>query len=221
MDKKSVFSSPFFAVYFIALALIIYYFVSYCFTFKYGFFDIEEVGITEVLTYLFYGVGLGIAVCFGKTLLNSPNRQNYCEIIFLWFAALMREMGIQHWLTSHDTVVTKIRFFTSPTNPLYEKLTAAFLMLLVLFVLLSLIIRNFKFLLKSISEISPVGITILTFLILAVLTQIADRTPAIYFKEHGAALSQHILFVLKIFEEGGESMLPLLFGIGMYQYCNK
>lgn len=69
--------------------------------------------------------------------------------------------------------------------------------------------------------LSTTCITIIVFVILAILTQIADQYPAIYYKEFGFSLSEHLLFILKIFEEGGESLLPLLFGIGIYQFCNK
>ena len=222
MNIKNIILSRQFSVFFVLFALFAYFIISYCFSLKYGFFDIEEVGITEILTYLFYGVGFGIIISHGQILLQEATKKNFYELVFLWVVALLREMGIQHWLTTHDTVVTKIRFFTNPTNPLYEKMIAAFLFLIVIYVLLSLLIRNFKYCLEGLTiKINPVCITTAVFIILAILTQIADRYPATYYKEFGISLSEHILFILKIFEEGGESILPLLFGIGVYQYCNK
>ena len=222
MNVKNIILSRQFSVFFVLFALFAYFIISYCFSLKYGFFDIEEVGITEILTYLFYGVGFGIIISYEQILSKEETRKNFYELIFLWAVALLREMGIQHWLTTHDTVVTKIRFFTNATNPLYEKIIAAFLFFIVIYVLLSLLVRNFKYCIKGLTmKIKPTCITIAVFIILAILTQIADRYPAIYYKECGIKLSEHILFILKIFEEGGESILPLLFGIGIYQYCNK
>ncbi len=222
MNIRHFILSKQFSLIFTIFVLLIYYLISCCFIFEYGFFDIEKTGTTEVLTYLFYGVGLGITLSNTPLLLCEQTRRNFYELLILWTAALLREMGIQHWLTSHDTVVTKFRFFTNPANPLYEKVIAAILFFIVIYILLSILIRNFKYLINGLTiRIKPVCITVTVFIALAILTQIADRYPAMYLKEHGISLSQQVLFILKIFEEGGESILPLLFGVGIYQYCNK
>lgn len=216
--KENKFISPFFAGIFIVIAMFIYYTVCYAFSFNFGFFDIEEVGVTEVTTYLFYGFAAGVAVCCAKDFWNTPDRSTFCALMFLWCSALFREMGVQHWLTSHDTVVTKSRFFTNPSNPLHEKIVAGLLMGLVIAVLIFVVCKCFKRLVAGLRRYDAVPWTSMVFVIFAILTQIVDRLPANYMKATGVALSDHTLFICKIFEEGGESLLPLLFAIALLQY---
>lgn len=219
MEKNFVskmFLTPYFAGCFVIIAMVIYFVLSYIFSLKFGFFDIEEIGITEVLTYLFYGVGLGVALCHFNDF--SDKKPVFFAFLFLWLTAFLREMGIQHWLTSHDTVVTKTSFFLNPNNPLYEKLIAGFLMLLAIGIFAWVVIKYFKKLIEGIIKFYPVQWTFITFVVFAIITQIADRFPANYLKATGMGLSSHCSFVLKILEEGGESILPLLFAIAIVQY---
>ncbi len=210
--------SPFFAPLFIVGAMTLYYIICFIFKFKFGYFDIEEIGVSEVLTYLFYGVGLGVSVCLASDFIHSDKKYTYYAIMFLWLSALFREMGIQHWLTTHDSVITKTRFFTNPNNPWYEKAVAGVLMLLVLSVAIYLVIKYFKKIVTGFFKLKALNWTIVSFGVLVILTQIADRFPANHFKSTGVELSDPVLFILKIFEEGGESLLPLLFAFGMAQY---
>ncbi len=219
--KNSKFVSPFFAGIFVIVAMIIYYALCYAFSFKFGFFDIEEVGVTEVTTYLFYGFAAGVAACCAKDFWKTPDWNTFCALMFLWCAALLREMGIQHWLTSHDTVITKSRFFTNPNNPLYEKVVAGLLMSFVLLVLIFVVCKCFKKLVLGLAKFKAVPWTSATFIVLAIVTQIVDRLPANYMKATGVALSDNVFFICKIFEEGGESLLPLLFAIALLQYHSK
>lgn len=216
--KNGKFLSPWFSGIFVVAALAVYYAISYIFSFKYGFFDIEEVGVTEVTTYLFYGFAAGVATCCAKDFWKTPDWNTFCALIFLWCAALLRELGIQHWLTSHDTVITKSRFFTNPNNPLYEKVIAGLLMSLVLLVLIIVICKCAKKSISGLLKFNAVPWTAATFIVFAIITQIIDRLPANYMKATGVALSDHVFFICKIFEEGGESLLPLLFAIALIQY---
>lgn len=216
--KNGKFLSPWFSGIFVVAALAVYYAISYIFSFKYGFFDIEEVGVTEVTTYLFYGFAAGVATCCAKDFWKTPDWNTFCALIFLWCAALLRELGIQHWLTSHDTVITKSRFFTNPNNPLYEKVIAGLLMSLVLLVLIIVICKCAKKFISGLLKFNAVPWTAATFIVFAIITQIIDRLPANYMKATGVALSDHVFFICKIFEEGGESLLPLLFAIALIQY---
>lgn len=221
--KSSKFLTPYFAGIFVVAAMLVYYAASYAFSLKFGFFDIEEVGVTEITTYLFYGFAAGVATCCAKDFWKTPDWNTFCGLMFLWIAALFRELGIQHWLTSHDTVITKSRFFTNPNNPLYEKVIAGLLMSLVLLVLIIVVCKCSKKLITGLVKFHAVPWTTVTFIIFAIVTQIVDRFPANYMKATGVALSDHTFFVCKIFEEGGESLLPLLFAIALlqYHYCLK
>lgn len=210
--------SPWFGVCFVFAAMLIYYVVCGIFSLKFGFFDIEEIGVTEVLTYLFYGFAAGVAFCCRNDFLNTPKQNTFFALMFLWTAALFREMGIQHWLTTHDTVITKSRFFTNPANPLYEKIIAGTLMILVIAVFAWVVIKYLKKIFVGLIKFETIPCTFWTFTILAIVTQIVDRFPANYLKATGVMLDAPIAFVCKIFEEGGESLLPLLFALALLQY---
>ena len=216
-NNKNLFLSPFFATIFIVAAMVVYYVVCYIFRANFGVFDIEEIGATEIITYLFYGFAGGVLLCCAGDFLNSPRSKTYFALVFLWFVALLREMGIQHWLTTHDTVVTKSRFFLNPDNPLHEKIIAGLLMLIVLAVCLWLFIKYFKRLVCGLLKLQALCWTVVTTGVFGVLTQIIDRFPANYAKNVGTALMEPTLFALKIFEEGGESLLPLLFALALIQ----
>ena len=215
---KKLFLSPFCALFFVIVALVLYYSVSYLIRFSYGVFDIEDVGATEVLTYVFYGFTFGVMICFIHDYLHTPRQTTYFALLFLLLSALLREMGIQHWLTQHDSTAIKLRFFTNPNNPLHEKIIAASLVLLVASVAIYLLVKYFKRMIIGFFKFQPLYWTIATFGGLGITTQFIDRFPANYAKMTGTHLDEPIRFALKIFEEGGESLLPLLFALGLAQF---
>ena len=215
---KKFFLNPLFATFFTLLMAVLYYTICYVFRFKYGIFDIEEIGASEALTYLFYGFAAGVVLCLYKDYWHTPRQTTFFALCFLWLAALLREMGIQHWLTQHDSTAIKIRFFTNPNNPFYEKVISALVILTVVGVILYLTIKHFKQNFIEFIHFKTIPWTIAAFAGLGFITQIADRFPANYAKATGEHLGEPIRFALKILEEGGESVLPLLFAIGLLQY---
>lgn len=225
MESK-MFKSPVFGVLFILVAMSLYFGISYICRAIFGPFDIQKVGATEVLTYLFYGFGGGIIFCCAKDFLSDSSKiKTYAAIVFIYITMILRDMGAQGWLTTHDTVVTKIRFFTNPNNPLYEKIIAGFVMGLILVVFLYILIKHIKPLVKGLIKFEAIPWTAVTFFIWMILTQIIDRFPAEFLKSTGSDLAEPIRFAMKIFEEGGESLLPLLIAIMFLQYrtiyCKK
>ena len=215
---KKLFLSPLFAGLFVVFCMVLYYALSYAFRLKYGAFDIEKIGVTEVLTYLFYAIAGGVLLYLHKDFLHTPKQNTYFALCFLWLVALLREMGIQHWLTQHDSTAIKIRFFTNPNNPLHEKIITATLVLLVVGVIAYLLIKYFKKMIVGFFKFQTIAWTIATFGGLGIVTQLADRFPANYVKSTGEHLTEPVRFALKIFEEGGESLLPLIFAIGLWQF---
>ena len=215
---KKWFLSPLFAGIFVVLMLGLYYSISYFIRTTYGIFDIEKSGATEALTYLFYGFTGGVMACLYQDYLHTPKQKTYFALCFLWLGALLREMGVQHWLTTHDSTAIKIRFFTNPSNPLYEKIISAVLVLTVLSVIAYLLIKYLKQMIIGFFKFQTLYWTIATFGSIGILTQIADRLPANYVKATGKHLSEPLCFALKIFEEGGESLLPLICAIGFVQF---
>ena len=225
LDSKT-FKSPYFGALFVLVAMTLYFSISYICRAIFGVFDIESVGATEVLTYLFYGFGGGIIFCCAKDYMSDSSKiKSFSAIVFIYIIMIFRDMGAQSWLTTHDTVVTKIRFFTSPNNPLYEKLIAGAVMLFILGVFLYVVIKNIKPLVKGFVKFEPIPWTFAFFMVWMVITQIVDRFPAEYCKATGTMLAEPIRFAMKILEEGGESLLPLLIAIAFLQYralyCKK
>lgn len=215
-----------FSALFLLAGMALYFLISYVCRACFGVFDIEYVGATEILTYLFYGFGGGIIFCHAKDFLpNVSLKKSYIAIVFLYIIMIFRDMGAQAWLTTHDTVITKIRFFTSPNNPLYEKIIAGAVMLFIVLVFLYVLIKHIKPFFKGLISSEPISWTTIILFVWATITQIFDRFPAEYFKATGVALDEPIRFAMKILEEGGESLLPLLIAIAFLQYhyiyCKK
>ncbi len=215
---KKIFLSPFFASVFVIICLALYYGISYLCRLKFGVFDIEKVGVTEVLTYLFYGAAGIVLIYVSTDYLRTPKQNTYFALCFLWLVALLREMGIQHWLAVNDSTAIKINYFKNAAVPLYSKILVAFLVGLVIATAAYLLIKYFKQMVLGFFKLHPLYWTIATFAGLGFLTQIADRFPSRYAKATGTHLTEPIRFALKIFEEGGESLLPLLFAIGLLQF---
>ncbi len=224
--ESKIFKSPYFGALFLLAAMAIYLIFSYIGRAIFGVFDIQEIGLTETLTYLFYGFGGGIIFCCAKDFIYDNSKvKTFAAIAFIYVIMILRDMGAQGWLTTHDTVITKIRFFTSPNNPLYEKIIAAAVMLFILAVFLYALIKHIKPFIQGLFKFEAISWTTLTFFIWMVFTQIMDRFPAEFHKATGASLEEPIRFVMKILEEGGESLLPLLIAIAFlqfhYMYCKK
>ena len=198
--------------------MALYFIIYYVIRARIGVFDVEKIGITETLTYLFYGLGGGIAFMLYDDYLNTPRQKTYYYLCFLWFCALLREMGVQHWLTTHDTTAIKLRFFTNPNNPLYEKVITLLLLLIVARVVIYLLYHYAKPVISGFFKMQPTSWSVAIFGIWVGITQFADRLPAEYEKAMDAELSEPVRFALKILEEGGESLLPLLFAAAMLQF---
>ena len=224
--ESKFFKSPCFVVYFLIVAMALYIGISYICRAIFGVFDIEAVGATETLTYLLYGFGGGIIFCCAKDFLSDKSmKKSYFAIAFLYIVMIFRDMGAQAWFTTHDTVITKIRFFTSPNNPMYEKVIAAAIMLFILGVFLYLLVKHFKPLVKGLIHFEPIPWTNVVMFVWMIFTQVMDRFPAEYCKATGIMLDEPIRFIMKILEEGGESLLPLMIAIAFLQYhyinCKK
>lgn len=215
---KNVFLSPLFAGIFFAICMAFYFASSYTFRFTFGPFDIEKTAVTEVLTYLFYAFAGGTLFCLYKDYLHTPKQRTYFALCFLWLVALLREMGVQHWLAVNDTTAIKINYFKNAAVPMYSKIFVALLLFIVVSVIAYLLIKYLKQMVVGFFKFQPLYWTIATFGGVGILTQIADRFPSKYAKITGEHLGEPIRFALKIFEEGGESLLPLIFVIALLQF---
>ena len=211
-------TSKFFAPISVFFCLAIWYIIFALLRLHLGPFDPEINGVVDAFTYVFYGFSFAVLIMTYKDFKNRSLVLNYTCILFLWTAALFREMGIQHWLTTHDTTAIKMRFFMNSENPLSEKIIAGVLVLSVLAVAIFMLCRYLKKIILGFFHGQSLYWSIVTFGALGFTTQLADRLPSRYRKITGEHLSEPILFILKIFEECGESLLPLVFAIALIQF---
>ena len=173
----------------------------------------------EKITYALYVGALIVALSYRSMFFKTPLKKTYFGLLFLWLAALLREMGVQHWLTKHDTTAIKLRFFTNPNNPLHEKIISGTLVIIVVGVALWLFFKYLPKIWKGFWKLNPLYWTVVTFGSIMILSQFCDRFPSRYFKATGERLSYPILEVLKLLEEGGEACLPVLFALGFIQFA--
>jgi len=216
---RELISKPYFAVTFLFIAMVAFYVICYIARSLFGIFDVQETGATEILTYLFYGFGGGVIFCCAKDFIEDKStKSSFLAIVFIYIIMIFREMGAQGWLTTHDTVVTKIRFFTSPLNPLYEKIIAGAIMLFIVAVFLWVFVKHSKAFWQGLLKGNAISLTTITLFIWTILTQIIDRFPAEYLKHVGTDLAEPIRFAMKIFEECGEALIPILIVIAFLQF---
>ena len=218
MRLKKFFMNPLFAFSSVIVAMALYFIACYLIRFSYGPYDLDQSGATDALTYLFYGMAFSVLMCFYKDYMHTPRQKNYLGLVFLWFVALLREMGVQHWLAINDTTAFKLNYFKNPEVPFYGKMLSAIIILAVVFVISYMLFKNIKKMVRGFFKLDPVYWTIAAFGGLGILTQISDRFNSHYAKYTGERLSEPVRFFLKIIEEGGESLLPLIFIIALVQF---
>ena len=217
MQFRKIFMRPWFAGLAVAVLMALYFGVCYFMRGRYGIYELDKVGATDALTYLFFGMAFSVLMCFYKDYMHTPRQSTYFGLIFLWFITLLREMGAQHWLAINDSTAIKIKYFKNPAVPFYGKVIAAVVILTVVSVIAFLFYKNFKKMVKGFFKFNPLYWTIATFGGWGWITQIADRLNSNYAKYTGQRLSEPALFFVTIIEEGGESLLPILFIIALVQ----
>lgn len=180
------------------------------------FFEDEQT--CDILTYASYGLALIVALCLYKDFDTPTLKKNYFLFLILWGCALLREAGVQHWLTTTDTTAFKIRFFTNPNNPINEKIVAGAIGLAVIGTILYLVIKYTPWIWKKFFTGNPIAWTLWVFAGALVIGKFADRFPAHYKKAVGVPMTELSDFACKWIEEGTEATLPLLFAIALIQF---
>lgn len=151
---------------------------------------------------------------------DNNRAQNFSFWIFelVTLGALLREWGIQHWLTRTDTTALKIRFFLNPANPLSEKIVAGLFLLLWVVVALYLIWRYAIFMIREFFQGNAVVWTIATTCAVTVFAKFIDRYPDNYRRFTGTSLSLFWDTGCSSFEEITEAYIPILIMIAAVQF---
>lgn len=151
---------------------------------------------------------------------DNNRAQNFSFWIFelVTLGALLREWGIQHWLTRTDSTALKIRFFLNPANPLSEKIVAGLFLLLWVVVALYLIWRYAIFMIREFFQGNAVVWTIATTCAVTVFAKFIDRYPDNYRRFTGTSLSPFWDTGCSSFEEITEAYIPILIMVAAVQF---
>ena len=155
---------------------------------------------------------------FFKDFKQEKKFTDYFIFLFLAAAALLRELGIQHWLASKDTTAFKMRFYTNPNNPLSEKIIAILITLVLIIALGYLAIKYGKHLFTSFFKKNTMTWSIATLCVIGIAGKVIDRIPGNYRKWTGTPLNEHLAGIMEVWEETSEALLPLITIIILWQY---
>lgn len=172
----------------------------------------------EPFTYCCYAFALGIMISHLQPYKTQRQKIHVSLFFILFVCAILREMGIQHWLTTTDTTAFKLRFFTNPNNPLSEKITAALILLIVISIIAYLLIYYLPKIIKGFFKLNPLYWTIATFGGTGIICKIADRLPG-NLRKAGHELTPQWKEWFELFEETTELCLPLICAIGFIQFA--
>lgn len=180
----------------------------------------KDDGVLEIITNLAYLPLLSAYIFCARYFMNDNSRRiDFFVFVGLGLAAFLREMGIQHWLTSHDTTAFKSRFFLNPANPLSEKITAGVLLLLLAAALVYLGVKYTKHLIVSFFKMNPTTWSIATLCTIGVIAKFTDRFPSNYKHSIGTPLPEQLRLNIEIIEETSETLLPLIAAFIIFQYA--
>lgn len=171
----------------------------------------------ECVTYGTYIISLPIILWCVRDF-KGPGMKHYILFVFLWICGLLREAGVQHWLTSTDTTAFKLRFFTNPNNPIVEKIIAAFILITVLGIGAYLIVYYTPKIIKGFFKLNPLYWTICTLGGMGILAKVFDRIPGNYRKIVGHFMDQPPKAFFGLLEEISETTLPLLVAFAFIQF---
>lgn len=180
---------------------------------------IKEGHFIEQLTYFCYFLLFAAFILFHKPFMkNRSSRIDFAIFVFFGFAALLREMGIQHMLTSHDTTAFKSRFFLNPNNPWSEKIAAGLILLVFLAAVIFVAVKYGRYLINSFFKMNPTTWSIATLCTLGVFCKFIDRFPSNYRRYYGEPLPRALQDTFEIVEETSEVFLPVAAVLILWQY---
>ena len=210
--------------FYISTALtIILLLLSYAIAFSFYADDLtaftDDFGALDWFTYCGYASLLAALFCFRTDFKSTREKRMFALFCFFAVAALLREAGIQHWLTETDTTAFKIRFFTNPATPPAAKAVSAFCLLLTgsafVYAMYVYLIPAFKGFFRK----KAGSWTIITLLSAGALCKIFDRLPSNLAK-HGFLIDRSGVWfgACQIMEETLETSLPVLGILALIQF---
>lgn len=174
--------------------------------------------IVEPLTYCCYAFAFGVMISHLELYKTKLEKLHCSLFIMLFICALLREMGIQHWLATKDTTAFKLRFFSNPNNPISEKIVAGLILVVVISVVIYLLIYYIPKTIKGFFKMNPLSWSIVTLGGVGIVGKTIDRLPA---NLRGAGYNLEPIWIawLKLFEETSEFCLPLICAVAVFQFA--
>ncbi|MBR4932686.1 MAG: hypothetical protein IKZ02_06650 [Alphaproteobacteria bacterium] len=175
----------------------------------------------DIMTYCCYAFAFGIIVSHSSAFQTKQEKTHLILFLFLYFFAILREMGIQHWLAkvlgTTATTAFKLRFFSSPDNPLSAKIISGLILLSVIASLLYLLIFYAPKLIKGFFKYQTLSWTTATLAGIGIAGKIVDRLPS-NLKKADIQLNDSVISFMKLFEESSEMCLPLICAVWFVQF---
>lgn len=176
-----------------------------------------EGGLIEFVAHFGYVLLIG-----GLLLVSNDYRdkiRTWGILLFLALCAFLREAGIHHYLSKTDTTPFKSRFFTSPNNPLSEKIIYGMLLLVIVGAVLYLAYKYAKPLVVSFFKFDVISWSVGLMCFIGVVSKYIDRFPANWRKAHGGVyLPDDVYAVFQLVEESMEMFLPYIALVILIQY---
>ena len=181
-------------------------------------FEITTDGqVIDIATYTGYALMILTMLCLIKDF--KGKMFSWAVYFMLGVAALLREAGIQHHLSSTDTTPFKSRFFINPDNPLSEKIIFGTVLAVIFGALLYLVIKYAKHLVVSFFKLDTLTWSIATFCFVLVFAKFADRFPSHWrHLNHLDDLPREFIDIWSLLEESSELFLPYLVIICFVQH---
>lgn len=173
----------------------------------------------EYITIVLYFVAMVVLWYYRPKDNNRVQNFNFWIFEIVTLGALLREWGIQHWLTQTDTTALKIRFFLNPANPVSEKIVAGLFLLFWAAIAIYLIREYAIFMIREFFQGNAVVWTIATTCAVTVFTKFIDRYPDNYRRFTGESLSLFWDTGCSSFEEICEAYIPVLIMIAAIQFA--
>ena len=177
-------------------------------------FFIKEGGLIESATALGYFCCIAIIVYRGR--FEYIRRYYYIFLLIIFF--MLREMDFDTKFTT--TGIFKLRFFTSATVPLFEKIIGVILVILLLYILFTLIHRHFKDFLLNLKKRNTIGMGVLSTCGLLALSQSLDGLDR-KLKGLGIAISHQTSLHANAMEEIAELGIPIMMFLTLSAYFRK
>jgi hypothetical protein len=175
---------------------------------------LKEGGLIESATNLGYFFCVALIVYQGR--FAYIKRYYYIFLLIIFF--MLRELDFDTRFTT--TGIFKIRFFTSTTVPLLEKIVGVMLMLLLIYIIVTIIHRHLKVFLLNLKKQDTISIGVLmtcVFLAVSAFCDGLDRK----LKGLGIAISHQTSLQATAVEEIVELGIPIIIFFTLSAYFRK